>query len=108
MGTIEDTTEIECLPLSDILAKNAPQTKFFDFFSLDIEGAEMEALLSLDYSQIQFGVLLIEADAHNEGKNMAVETFLESKGYKHLYNKARSDWFVNKNFHLLYEHVIHA
>eukprot|EP00986_Skeletonema_menzelii_P002467 scaffold670_cov136-Skeletonema_menzelii.AAC.1 len=53
---LEDTPSIKCEPLKDILENHAPNTTYFDFFSLDIEGAEFEALLSLDYSKVGFGI----------------------------------------------------
>lgn len=104
---LEDTTTVECMPLKDILEENASNTTYFDFFSLDIEGAELDALLSLDYSKVGFGVILIEADGHNKRKNYALRTFLEQKGYSFLWSRERSDWFINKSFHSIYENFIH-
>jgi FkbM family methyltransferase len=40
--TLEDTTPIRCVPLRAILAEQGP-TFFADFFSLDVEGAELQA-----------------------------------------------------------------
>jgi hypothetical protein len=46
-----------------------------------IEGAEYEALASLDLDNVAFGIIFIEADKHNERKNLAVRTLLQSNGY---------------------------
>ena len=35
------------------------ETFYFDFFSLDIEGSEFEALQSLDFSKVGFGIILV-------------------------------------------------
>jgi hypothetical protein len=108
--TIESAIEIECLPLQEILDThlNSMENFYFDFFSLDIEGAEFEALQSLDYERVGFGVILCEADAHNELKNMALRTFLADKGYIFLENKDRSYWFVNGQFGHIYGKLLHS
>ena len=98
---------IECEPLKDILKKHATDTTYFDFFSLDIEGAELDALISLDFSQVGFGIIFVEADEHNKRKNNALRTFLESRGYTFLWRKDRNDWFINKHFHSIYQDLIH-
>jgi FkbM family methyltransferase len=101
--TIEQTTPVECSPLRDILEQHVPNQHYFDFFSLDIEGAEFLALQSLDFDQVGFGIILIEADKHNQLKNLAVSTFMESKGYRFMDSYARSYWFVNKEFGTIYK-----
>ena len=105
--TLENTPTIECEPLKSILENHAANTTYFDFFSLDVEGAELEALLSLDYSKVGFGIIFAEADAHNIMKNYALRTFLEQQGYIFLWSMDRSDWFINTNFHSIYENLIH-
>ncbi len=45
--SLEDTQEIECDTLDSLLLVNAPQQTYFDFFSLDVEGAEMSVLESI-------------------------------------------------------------
>ena len=104
---LEDTPTIDCEPLKDLLETHATNTTYFDFFSLDIEGAELDALLSLDYSKVGFGVIFVEADEHNKRKNNALRTFLEQQGYIFLWQKDRSDWFINKDFHSIYADFIH-
>ena len=104
---LNETTKIECSPLSDVLSANAPNTTHYDFFSLDIEGAELDALLSLDYSRVGFGVIFAKADHTNQLKNHALRTFLQNRGYTYLWRKDRSNWFINNNFQSIYENVIH-
>jgi hypothetical protein len=69
---------------------------------LDIEGAELEAIHSIDFQRVGFGIILVECDEHDELKNMALRTFLESKGYIFLMDRNRSYWFVNNNFWSIY------
>jgi hypothetical protein len=93
---------IECSPLQDIIDEHIGKQAYFDFFSLDIEGAEVEAMHSIDFQRVGFGIILVESDEWDALKNMALRTFLESKGYIFLMDRKRSYWFVNKNFWSIY------
>jgi hypothetical protein len=42
--TLDALPTIECSPLKDLIAKHVAKEAYFDFFSLDIEGAEFMAL----------------------------------------------------------------
>lgn len=99
--------EIKCSPLSNLIKRHVGEPFFFDFFSLDIEGAEFEALQSLDFSQVGFGIILIECDSQNHLKNLAVQAFLTSHGYHYMYDKARSCWFYHDDFADIYRNVLH-
>lgn len=93
-----DMSPVKCRPLSDVLRPH----RFFDFFSLDVEGGELEVLLTIDFSEVQFGVILVEADGKNLLKDEATKSFLEAWGYRYMYTKYRSAWFVSRAFHQLY------
>ena len=99
--------EIECNTLDDLLLMYAPYISVFDFLSLDVEGAELSVLESINYDRVQFGIVLVEADEHNQMKNFAMRQFLELKGYTFLYNYARSYWFINDNFYDIYKGLVY-
>jgi FkbM family methyltransferase len=99
--------EIECNTLDNLLLKYAPYISVFDFLSLDVEGAELSVLESINYDRVQFGIVFVEADEHNQMKNFAMRKFLESKGYTFLFDYARSYWFVNDNFYEIYKGLVH-
>lgn len=101
-------TEVACTPLSEILAEHIDEANYFDFFSLDVEGAELEVVKSIDYDKVGFGIILVEADEHNEVKNEAVISYLESKGYTYFSRHARSDWFYNDEFLNIYKDLWHS
>eukprot|EP00982_Pelagococcus_subviridis_P005339 29600-Pelagococcus_subviridis.AAC.2 len=61
-------TKIECMPLSDILLKSDAGRTHVDMLSLDVEGAELEVLRTLDFDKHQFGVIFYEADEHDPVK----------------------------------------
>jgi hypothetical protein len=95
-------TPIECSPLQDIIDEHIGKQVYFDFFSLDIEGAEVEAIHSIDFERVGFGIILVESDSWDQLKNMSLMTYLESKGYIFLMNQRRSYWFVNIHFWSIY------
>ena len=97
--------EIECNTLDNLLLKYAPHTSVFDFFSLDVEGAELSVLESINYDRVQFGIVLVEADGHNQMKNDSVRKLLETWGYTFLFDYGRSYWFINNNFDEMYKGV---
>lgn len=98
---------IECDELNTLLKKYASETTYFDFLSLDVEGAEFAVLESIDFDRTQFGIILVEADEHNQMKNMAMRQFLEMKGYRFLFEYERSYWFVNLDFNNIYQGLIY-
>lgn len=99
--TIQNAMPIQCLPLRDIFSK-IDLFFFADIFSLDVEGAELEVLYSIDFNATAFGVILIESGGINVTKNLAVRDFLSMNGYIFLYYLRESDWFINKYFNEIY------
>jgi FkbM family methyltransferase len=54
---------------------------WIDFFSLDVEGAELQVLQGLDFDKYKIHCILVE---HNDEqpKRYNIKNFLESKGYR--------------------------
>jgi FkbM family methyltransferase len=78
--------------LADILARaNAPA--YIHFLSLDIEGAELEALRGLPFDRYRFGAMAIE---HNEEEPRRTDTlkFLEARGYRRSHSFRQDDFYV--------------
>ena len=91
-----DVQEFQTTSLTEILLKaNAP--RFIHYMSIDIEGAELDALKGLDFSQYQVGAFTIE---HNfeEPKRAQIRQLLEREGYRFARSSAQDD------FYLLAEH----
>ena len=106
-GQIQNAQVIKCRTLEQILLETVGPGFYFDFFSLDVEGAELSVLRSINFDQVGFGVILVEADEHNVTKNLEARNFLESNGYIYLEDKFRSSWLFNKDFLDIYEGLIH-
>lgn len=90
----DESTCVPCLPLSEIL--QAAGVRYVHFFSLDVEGAELQVLRSVDFDAVQFGVVAVEADEHNREKNEAVRELMRRSGYGMRGHHARSDWYVRE------------
>jgi hypothetical protein len=78
--------------LGDILERaNAPA--FIHFMSLDIEGAELEALRGLPFDKYSFGAFAIEHNYEGRKRN-DIEIFLEHQGYSRVHTWFQDDFFV--------------
>ena len=85
-----------CHPLAAILPKFG--LHHIDFFSLDVESAELEVLSTFPFQTTTVGVFCMEADEHDPAKNAAVIALLESQGYNYHGHVVRNDWVVHSNF----------
>jgi Methyltransferase FkbM domain len=104
---LENTKPMPCLPLKQILKDHVPTHNFFDFWSLDVEGGELEVLKSLDFTEVAFGVIFVEIGEQEQPiKAMSIRTFLLQKGYTHLEDMGRSSWFINNDFANIYSEVV--
>ena len=102
----EDAEVVPCVSLGSILRSFGLSR--VDFFSLDVEGAELEVLRTLDLSALQFNVIAIEQDGQNPTKDEAVRDYLLADNYElyvgdptsdpYALAGSRNDWFINKHF----------
>ncbi len=80
-GQLIDTAtgpSVPCFPLESILA--ALNRTDVDFFSLDVEGKELEVLKTIPFGKIQIDTLSVEYIHGLSGKG-DYKNFMESKGY---------------------------
>jgi len=83
---------VRTVTLDDLLARaGAPQ--FIHFISLDIEGAELEALRAFPFDRYRVGAWTIE---HNreEPKRSEIVTLLAQHGYRRVNEWHQDDFFV--------------
>jgi Methyltransferase FkbM domain len=129
--TIKDTKPVACRPLHDIMdreirpsaqrttvgsANNSDASSvrhhYFDFMSLDCEGCESTALLSIDWTRTAFGVICMESDRHNQRKNLGARSFLQSHGYVYMGNidggGPANEWYFHEQFHAIYENLMYT
>ena len=53
-----------------------------DFFSLDVEGAELQILQTIDFNKINIRTLTVEFNKIDQGKDL-LTTLLTRQGFKH-------------------------
>ncbi|KAH3841968.1 hypothetical protein DPMN_115455 [Dreissena polymorpha] len=88
--TYNKTVTVQCYSLLDIL--NVIGTRNVDYFSLDVEGAELYIQESIDWNQIDIDVFTIETDQHRD-KIMA---FMKDHGYRWLTHLIGDDIFIKE------------
>eukprot|EP00963_Diacronema_lutheri_P012424 scaffold1733_cov450-Pavlova_lutheri.AAC.1 len=102
-GQVKETElpTVTCRPLSSIL-QDAGYT-YFDFFTLDVEGSELQVLHTIDFSEVSFGVLVVEFNVHFQEIHAKIEGLLNAKGYV-LIKRTKSGrlsedgWFASAEF----------
>ncbi|KAH3891719.1 hypothetical protein DPMN_015825 [Dreissena polymorpha] len=87
MGGANEKVTVECYSLLDVL--NVIGTKKVDYFSLDVEGAELYILEAIDWNQIDIDVFTIETDQHRD----KIMSFMKDHGYKWLKQLQGDDIF---------------
>ena len=99
-ANLDAAVKIPCLPLSHIL-KNVG-LKHIDFMSLDVEGAELAVLKSIDFEAVNISVMVIETDGHDKTKDQEVKDLMLENGYDLLDGTdrafQRNSWFVHRRF----------
>lgn len=88
------TVRTQCHTLSEILAKVG--TFHVDYFSLDVEGAELFILKSLDWEKLTIDVFTIEVQTHRQ----EIYDFMVSKGYERVGSVRIDDVYRKKKSNL--------
>ena len=84
--------EMTTVTLAEVLER-AKAPAFIHFLSLDIEGAELDALRGLPFDKYRFGAMAIE---HNEEepKRSDIVAFLAARGYRRVHTYKQDDFFA--------------
>jgi FkbM family methyltransferase len=86
------TVDLTTVTLDDLLAR-AGAPSYIHFISMDIEGAELEALRGFPFDRYRVGAWAIE---HNreEPTRTQIQEFLAARGYRHVHEYHQDDFFV--------------
>ena len=76
MATRQRNVVVKCYPLSSLM--NTLGQTHIDYFSLDVEGAEMIILQSIDWKHLDIDVFTIETDQHRQD----ILTLLKTHRYR--------------------------
>jgi len=96
---MENHVNVSCRPLGSMLEELANHTgsDHVDFFSLDVEGAEL-AVLETNNWKVPVRLFLVEMDGRNKEKDEAVRELLRRRGYvKSNVFVPRSEVFILEN-----------
>ena len=77
----EEVQLVQCFPLYSILLASGRTD--IQYFSLDIEGAEMSVLKTIPWDKVDIKVIQIEKNQVKEGIQTLID-FMASNGYKDL------------------------
>ncbi|CAK0733424.1 hypothetical protein CVIRNUC_000273 [Coccomyxa viridis] len=97
-----DAELVSCVPLGLVLEMFG--IRHIDFLSLDVEGAELEVLKTVNLTQVSVDVLVVEMDGSNPGKDEAVRELLaanhfkQDKAMKNTKAGLRNEWFIGEMF----------
>jgi hypothetical protein len=78
--------------LDEILVRSRAPT-FIHFMSLDIEGAELDALHGLSLDRYRFGAMAIEHNVE-EPKRAQIRHLLKQHGYMHVHTYMQDDFYA--------------
>lgn len=90
--------EIDTYPLAEVLDKYLPEGQQIDFFTIDVEGLDMQVLLSNNWTKYKPLHILVEDQL--DFANLAsseVYTFLEKQGYQLVAKTLRTLFFKLKD-----------
>jgi len=87
--------------IDEILEKSkAP--RHIDYMSIDVEGAEFEALKGLSFDKHEVDAITIEHNDEKE-KRESIRQLLESKGYVRVRSWLTDDWYLRRELAKNYE-----
>jgi FkbM family methyltransferase len=99
-GVEKRTVTVPCGPLSKYLAILG--VRHIDFFSLDVEGAELVVLDTIDWTALTVDVMIVERDHWHPERDREVQARLEQRAGMQLHPNRdltpRSDLYVRKGF----------
>lgn len=100
-----------CLPLTGIFdeidfPRSADGRWHIDWWSLDVEGAELEVIQGVNFKRFKFSVINVEAQSEehlsdSQNKNEAVRELLRYNNYTWHSNDGTNDWFHHNTLNII-------
>jgi FkbM family methyltransferase len=98
---------VKSIPINKII--NKENTKYIDFFSLDVEGAEDIVLDTMDWN-IEIYVICIELHGYDVEKDEYCRNILKNKGFIFKTRIVVNEFWINENYsrkNVLYKQMKH-
>jgi FkbM family methyltransferase len=80
---LRGTVTVPCLPLKSVL--ESIRVNHIDFFSLDVENYELDALKGIDWSRLAVSTMTVEELQTNKQKAIEVRNLLAKAGLRYLF-----------------------
>jgi len=95
-----ESMEMQCFPLYSLILATGNRT--INYFSLDIEGAELQVLESIPWDKVDIEVITIESNHMGEvfpGSQSELYKLLEDQNYVYAYTVAIDDVFIRRDLY---------
>ncbi|CAB9527877.1 expressed unknown protein [Seminavis robusta] len=99
-----ETVKVPCGPLQPVLDHIFPPGEAIDLFALDVEGAELLVLQTIDFSKVQIHVVIVEVEnafckiADNCEMRNGVRALMQKTGYqRHFGVIPYTDIYIHEN-----------
>lgn len=87
---------INSLKLNDIFKEN--NINYIDFFSLDVEGSELEVLKTIVWENIDIYLICIELDNLNSEKDNLCRNILLNNNFKFIHKIGLNEFWINESY----------
>jgi hypothetical protein len=78
-GRVERIT-VKTITFEELMS-HYPDIRRIDFLSLDVEGAEMDILKTINFTKYPFGLIAVECIDEKPGEGEELRAFMAKKGY---------------------------
>lgn len=87
---------IPCIPMQALF--DQLKLTHIHFFSLDVEGAELSVLHTIDFDRMSFDIIVIESDGADPEREASITVLLSSVGYHALHQRGIDMWYAREMF----------
>lgn len=88
---------IETEQFSNLFEKH--NIKYIDFFSLDVEGGELDVLQTIDFNKVNIYIFCIELDGHNKEKDEKCREILKNNNFVFKDKLFINEFWINNNYY---------
>lgn len=99
-GVLKRTSEIPVEPLASVLEKHLPSRTTIDFFTIDVEGLDIEVLSSNDWDRFRPRAIIVEdltAFTFEQVMNSELAAYLKGVGYVPISKMVHSSVYCQKS-----------